>query len=262
MDRALHPALAKHALGQDPGRTAVLDLTTRDEMVEATARGAGRQRDVPDRRDPRSTSPRCRATSRASSSVRPSTSSTSSSPASRAVADHRSAVALGGWPWSARLTPRGGPTTRHRPNRRESRRAPATRKRPGSSSATASASSTRSTATGEPTILLMPTWSIVHSRLWKTQIPYLARHCRVVDVRRTRQRPLGPAVEPEAYREEEFAADALAVLDATATDGRSSCRCRGAPSERCCSRPTTRSGSRGWSFIAPALSARDRQRLG
>jgi pimeloyl-ACP methyl ester carboxylesterase len=26
----------------------------------------------------------------------------------------------------------------------------------------------------------MPTWEIVHSRSWKFQIPYLARHCRVV----------------------------------------------------------------------------------
>ena len=33
---------------------------------------------------------------------------------------------------------------------------------------------------GEPTVLLLPTWSIVHSRHWKMQIPYLARHCRVV----------------------------------------------------------------------------------
>ena len=33
---------------------------------------------------------------------------------------------------------------------------------------------------GEPTILLLPTWSIVHSRCWKTQIPYLARHFRVL----------------------------------------------------------------------------------
>ena len=33
---------------------------------------------------------------------------------------------------------------------------------------------------GEPTVLLLPTWSIVHSRCWKLQIPYLARHCRVV----------------------------------------------------------------------------------
>jgi len=34
--------------------------------------------------------------------------------------------------------------------------------------------------TGGPTVLLLPPWSIVHSRIWKAQIPYLARHCRVV----------------------------------------------------------------------------------
>jgi hypothetical protein len=49
MDRALHPGLAKHALGQDPDHSDVLDVTTRDEMVEATRQGRGRQRDLPDR---------------------------------------------------------------------------------------------------------------------------------------------------------------------------------------------------------------------
>src|SRR5487761_1273525 len=34
--------------------------------------------------------------------------------------------------------------------------------------------------TGEQTALLFPTWEIVHSRAWKCQIPYLARHGRVV----------------------------------------------------------------------------------
>jgi hypothetical protein len=28
---------------------------------------------------------------------------------------------------------------------------------------------------GDTTVLLMPTWSIVHSRFWKAQIAYLAR---------------------------------------------------------------------------------------
>jgi pimeloyl-ACP methyl ester carboxylesterase len=70
---------------------------------------------------------------------------------------------------------------------------------------------------GEPTILLMPTWSIIHSRCWKLQIPYLARHFRVVAFDgRGNGRSDRPS-EPEAYVEEEFAADALAVLDATAT---------------------------------------------
>ncbi len=49
MDRALHPGLAKHAIGQDPDRSDRLDVSTRDEMVEATRQGLGRLRDLPDR---------------------------------------------------------------------------------------------------------------------------------------------------------------------------------------------------------------------
>jgi len=71
---------------------------------------------------------------------------------------------------------------------------------------------------GEPTVLLLPTWSIIHSRHWKMQIPYLARHCRVLTFDgRGNGRSDRPA-EEEAYEEGEFAADALAVMDATATD--------------------------------------------
>ncbi|MEX0961057.1 MAG: alpha/beta fold hydrolase [Burkholderiales bacterium] len=71
---------------------------------------------------------------------------------------------------------------------------------------------------GAPTILLMATWSIVHSRAWKAQIPYLARHFRVVtyDGRGNGKsdRPAGAS----AYVTDEFVADAIAVLDATSTD--------------------------------------------
>jgi pimeloyl-ACP methyl ester carboxylesterase/predicted glycosyltransferase len=70
---------------------------------------------------------------------------------------------------------------------------------------------------GEPTVLLLPTWSIIHSRHWKMQVPYLARHCRVLtfDGRGNGRSDRPP--EPEAYAESEFAADALAVMDATQT---------------------------------------------
>ncbi len=71
---------------------------------------------------------------------------------------------------------------------------------------------------GSTTVLLMPTWTVVHSRIWKAQIGYLARHFRVVtfDGRGNGRsdRPVGAA----AYRDGEYAADALAVLDATGTD--------------------------------------------
>src|SRR5207244_6342690 len=33
---------------------------------------------------------------------------------------------------------------------------------------------------GDPTVFLLPTWSIIHSRHWKFQIAHLARHCRVL----------------------------------------------------------------------------------
>jgi hypothetical protein len=49
MDRALHPGLAKHALGQDRARSEVLDVDTKDTMVKATREGQGRRQDVPDR---------------------------------------------------------------------------------------------------------------------------------------------------------------------------------------------------------------------
>src|SRR5829696_7428155 len=68
---------------------------------------------------------------------------------------------------------------------------------------------------GEPTVLLLPTWSIIHSRHWKMQIPYLARHCRVLTFD---GRGNGRSDRPESgYDEREFAADALAVMDATGT---------------------------------------------
>jgi pimeloyl-ACP methyl ester carboxylesterase/predicted glycosyltransferase len=68
---------------------------------------------------------------------------------------------------------------------------------------------------GEPTVFLLPTWSIIHARHWKMQIPYLARHCRVITFDgRGNGRSDRPA---DGYEEAEFAADALAVMDATAT---------------------------------------------
>jgi pimeloyl-ACP methyl ester carboxylesterase len=71
---------------------------------------------------------------------------------------------------------------------------------------------------GEPTVLFLPTWSIVHSRCWKAQVPYFARHFRVLvfDGRGNGRSDRPP--DRSAYAETEFAADALAVMDATGTE--------------------------------------------
>ncbi len=70
---------------------------------------------------------------------------------------------------------------------------------------------------GEPTILLGPPWAIVHSRVWKMQIPYLARHFRVVVYDGRGNGRSDRSGSAAAYAEWEYSADALAVLDATGT---------------------------------------------
>jgi pimeloyl-ACP methyl ester carboxylesterase len=71
---------------------------------------------------------------------------------------------------------------------------------------------------GEPTVLLLPTWSIIHSRQWKMQIPYLSRHFRVITFDGRGNGRSDRPTDAEAYAEREYAADAIAVLDATQTD--------------------------------------------
>jgi pimeloyl-ACP methyl ester carboxylesterase len=71
---------------------------------------------------------------------------------------------------------------------------------------------------GQPTVLLLPAWSIIHSRHWKAQIPFLARHFRVIafDGRGNGRSDRPPTAS--AYDDTEFVADAVAVLDATGTE--------------------------------------------
>jgi pimeloyl-ACP methyl ester carboxylesterase/predicted glycosyltransferase len=71
---------------------------------------------------------------------------------------------------------------------------------------------------GEPTVLVLPTWSLLHSRHWKMQVPYLARHCRVVTFDGRGNGRSDRPTTPEAYAETEFMADAITVMDATHTE--------------------------------------------
>jgi pimeloyl-ACP methyl ester carboxylesterase/predicted glycosyltransferase len=64
----------------------------------------------------------------------------------------------------------------------------------------------------------MPTYPIVHSRMWKAQIPFLARSFRVVtfDPRGNGRSDRPRAID--AYNDDQYVADTLAVMDETETD--------------------------------------------
>jgi pimeloyl-ACP methyl ester carboxylesterase len=66
---------------------------------------------------------------------------------------------------------------------------------------------------GPVDVVLLPTWSVVHARIWKAQVPYLSRRARVIVVEGRGNGRSDRPQDPAAYAEEEFAADALAVMD-------------------------------------------------
>jgi len=67
------------------------------------------------------------------------------------------------------------------------------------------------------TLMMLPTWSLVHSRVWKMQVPYFARHgLRVVTFD---GRGNGASDKPErGYTAEDYARDTVAVMDAAGVD--------------------------------------------
>jgi pimeloyl-ACP methyl ester carboxylesterase/predicted glycosyltransferase len=71
---------------------------------------------------------------------------------------------------------------------------------------------------GEETIFLLPTWSLVHARHWKMQVPYFARHFRVLTMDGLGNGRSDRCLDPRRYGAAEFARDCLAVMDATETD--------------------------------------------
>ncbi len=71
---------------------------------------------------------------------------------------------------------------------------------------------------GEPTIILLTSWAITHARQWKGQVPYLARHFRVITVEgRGNGRADRPETE-EAYTDQNYVDDAIAAMDAAGVD--------------------------------------------
>ncbi len=71
---------------------------------------------------------------------------------------------------------------------------------------------------GPHTILFVPTWALVHSRVWKAQIPYFSERFRVIAFD---PRGNGKSDRPDdskAYTVDKLIEDVVAVLDATDTD--------------------------------------------
>jgi pimeloyl-ACP methyl ester carboxylesterase/predicted glycosyltransferase len=71
---------------------------------------------------------------------------------------------------------------------------------------------------GEQTLFFLPTWTLVHSRMWKAQMPYFARHYRVLTFDGLGNGKSDRPKDPRAYDFDEFALDCLAVMDATGTE--------------------------------------------
>src|SRR6185369_14684059 len=70
---------------------------------------------------------------------------------------------------------------------------------------------------GDPTILLLPSAPIVHSRQWKGQVPYLSRSWRVVTYDGRGNGRSDRPTNPDAYTDDLYVADVELVMDATGT---------------------------------------------
>jgi pimeloyl-ACP methyl ester carboxylesterase len=71
---------------------------------------------------------------------------------------------------------------------------------------------------GEPTIVLLPSAPIIHSRQWKAQIHFLSRSWRVITYDGRGNGHADRPTDPEAYTDDRYLDDLVTVLDATATD--------------------------------------------
>ena len=71
---------------------------------------------------------------------------------------------------------------------------------------------------GTPTVFLLPTWGIVHSRFWKAQVPDLARRYRVLTLDNLGNGRSDRSADPPKLTVAATVADCIAALDATDTE--------------------------------------------
>jgi pimeloyl-ACP methyl ester carboxylesterase/predicted glycosyltransferase len=71
---------------------------------------------------------------------------------------------------------------------------------------------------GERTVVFPPVDPIVHSRVWKAQIPYLSRYARVVSIDPRGNGRSERSTDPDDFQDVRFLADTIAVMDAVGVD--------------------------------------------
>ncbi len=64
-----------------------------------------------------------------------------------------------------------------------------------------------------PPLLLLPTWQIIHSRMWKMQVPYLARFYRVITVDSPGNGGAERTTDPRALEYDRIVEQAIGLLD-------------------------------------------------
>jgi pimeloyl-ACP methyl ester carboxylesterase len=70
---------------------------------------------------------------------------------------------------------------------------------------------------GSPTLVLLPSAPIIHSRQWKGQVPYLSRSYRVVTYDGRGNGRSDRPTDPASYHDDRYVGDLEAVMDATGT---------------------------------------------
>ena len=68
---------------------------------------------------------------------------------------------------------------------------------------------------GPETMVFIPPWCIVHSRIYKAQLPYFSERFRCITYDGRGNGKSDRPADPAAYARDEYVADALAVMDAT-----------------------------------------------
>jgi pimeloyl-ACP methyl ester carboxylesterase len=75
------------------------------------------------------------------------------------------------------------------------------------------------------TLVFVPPWSIVHSRIYKAQLPYFSERFRCIAYDGRGNGKSGRPADVGAYSLDEYVADALAVMDALSSSGCHSVGC-------------------------------------